>query len=123
MRHAQATTYDGIPYDQLPIEDVEWTDKAAEHVRNRSGRKDRPNEFDVEPDWATEAALDPRRLVRDSGSRSGQTVGVVGRSLTCGRVLEVVLLPQRHPPHGHWWGVTAWVASRANRAEYEDETR
>lgn len=123
MRHACSDTYDEIPYEELPIHEIEWTEEAVRHVRNRSGRKGSPTEIDIEPVWATEAALDPNRLVGDSGSQTGKTVSVIGRSGTCGRVLEVILLPQDHPPRGRWWGVTAHVAYRSDRAKYEDETR
>ena len=55
-------TYDGIPISQLPIDEVDWEHR-GEYIRTRSKRKG-PEEFDVEPEWATEAVMDPRAVVR-----------------------------------------------------------
>jgi hypothetical protein len=71
--------YDGIPIADLPIEEVDWLHR-DDYIRTRSARKG-TGEFDVEPEWATEAALDQERLVaRDPASKSGQTERVVGWS-------------------------------------------
>lgn len=43
--------YDGVPYADLVFTEVEWSE-ASEHIRNRSGRKRRPNEVNIEPEWA-----------------------------------------------------------------------
>ena len=59
VRSAGADAYDDIPYEELPIETVDWQHR-ADYIRQRSVRKGQPNEFDVEPEWATEAALDPK---------------------------------------------------------------
>ncbi|MGH3545046.1 MAG: hypothetical protein ACRDPW_03870 [Mycobacteriales bacterium] len=69
--------YDGIPVPLLPIDEVGW-EYRAEYIRTRTVRRS-VREFDVEPEWATEAALDPYRLVgRDLASKSGQAVRIVG---------------------------------------------
>ncbi len=78
-RHAGTDSYDGIPYRELPIDTVDWEHR-ADYIRQRSTRKRQAKEFDVEPEWATEAVLDPGRLVRGSGSESGLSVEVIGHS-------------------------------------------
>jgi hypothetical protein len=118
-RSAEPTEYDGILYGELPINEVDWTHR-ADYIRTRSIRKGRP-EFDVEPEWATQAALDPQRRVGDGGSESGETIRVVGRSVLAQAVLTVLLLPKEHPPIGDWWGVNAWKANERERREYEDQ--
>jgi hypothetical protein len=45
-------TYDGIPIPHLPIEEVDWQHR-DEYIRTRSKRTG-PDEFDVEPEWATQ---------------------------------------------------------------------
>ncbi|MGH9641422.1 MAG: hypothetical protein ACRD3Q_03260 [Terriglobales bacterium] len=66
------------------------------------------DEFDVEPEWASEALLDPDRLVGSGGSASGLSVKVLGWSASApaydgggfGRILKVLVVPKKHPP-GH----------------------
>ncbi|MGH3505372.1 MAG: hypothetical protein ACRDQA_31435 [Nocardioidaceae bacterium] len=109
--HAGTDDYDGVPYADLAFTEVDWSE-AVGHVRNRSGRKDRPGEFDVEPEWADEALADPHRLVGSADSKSGLTVKVIGLSSSAparkregtGRVLKVIVAPKDHPPTGRWWG-------------------
>ena len=51
-------TYEGRPLDELPVNEVDWSHR-GDHIRTRTKRyPDRPEEFDVEPEWATEAALE-----------------------------------------------------------------
>lgn len=88
-RHAGPNSYDGMPYGELPIDSVDWEHR-ADHISQRSSRKRQTQEFDVKPEWATEAALDPDRLVRDSCSEKGLSVEVVGHSVSAGRVLTVL---------------------------------
>ncbi len=56
--YAEDDAYDGVPYAELVFEEVDWSE-AVEHIRDRHRRLDRPSEFDVEPEWATEALADP----------------------------------------------------------------
>lgn len=116
--------FEGIPYPDLRIDSVDWSHR-AEHIRTRSGRYGE-SEFDVEPEWATEAALDDRRLV-GAGTSNG-SVQVVGRSGSApgrepratGRVLKIWLVPKEHPPSsGDWWGASACDGNEADRREYE----
>lgn len=117
MRSAGADAYDGIRYEELPIETVDWEHR-ADHISKRSTRKN-PNEFDVKPEWATEAAHDRYHQLRDSGSETGQSIEVVGYSEGAGRVLTVTLVPKDHPPTGEWWGATAFAADDADARKYQ----
>lgn len=126
--HAGDDAYDGVPYGELTFAEVDWSE-AVEHVRDRSGRLERADEFDVEPEWATEALADPHRLVGSAGSRSGLTIKVLGWSPSAshrgagesGRLLKVIVAPKDHPPAGRWWGATAMEANEADRRRYEEE--
>ena len=114
-RSARSDGYDGIPYDQLVFDDIDWRE-AEDHIRNlRTGR---PGELDIEPEWADGAVSDPQRVVGDSRSRSGESVKVIGYSQSAGRVLIVLLVPKSHPPSGEWWGVSAWVANEQHERAY-----
>lgn len=124
---AEDDAYDGVPYADLSFEEVDWSE-AAEHIRDRKGRVGRAGEFDIEPEWATEALADTNRLVGSAGSRSGLTVKVLGWSPTApsrkpgpqGRLLKVIAAPKDHPPTGRWWGATAMDANEADRRRYEE---
>jgi hypothetical protein len=115
---AEEETYDGIAIPDLRVDSVLWTAGQAEHVRTRSSRY--PNAADLEPEWATEAAMDPkRRFGLDPASKAGEGIRVVGRSATAARVLTVILIPDEHPPAGAWLGVTAWVTTGRDLRDYE----
>jgi hypothetical protein len=121
-RRAGPDSYDCIPYNELPIETVDWQHR-GEYIRQRSARKRQPDAFDVEPEWATEAALDPWGLVGDGGSESGETIKVLGYSSAAGRVLTVLLLPKERPATGDWWGVNAWAAKSSDERDYRRRER
>jgi hypothetical protein len=115
--------FEGIPYSQLRIDSVD-REHRAEHIRTRSTRYG-PGEFDVEPEWATEAALDPQRLV--GRGTSATSIQVVGCSQSApvrvpeevGRVLKVWLVPKDHPPvSGDWWGASACEGNERDRQMY-----
>ena len=111
-------TYDGIRIADLRVDSVRWTPAQAEHVRTRSSRY--PGAFDIEPEWATEAALHPRRRFGlDPASKTGEGIRVIGRSEAAGRVLTVILIPEEHPPAGAWLGVTGWVTKGRDLRDYE----
>lgn len=121
--------HEGVPYDELRIDDVDWSHR-ADHIRSRSARYG-PGEFDVEPEWATEAALDPQRLVGPGGGRSVEVVGYSpsaparGREGT-GRVLKVWLVPKEDPgeaPRGAWWGASACDGNERDRRDYWEEAQ
>src|SRR5262249_60424054 len=70
-----AEEFDGIPLSELPIDEVAWSEERAKHIRTRAERKG-PAEINIEPQWASEAALDPNRLVRrGSGRGAGEGGG------------------------------------------------
>lgn len=115
---AEQETYDGIAVQDLRVDSVQWALGQAEHVRTRSSRY--PGAFDIEPEWATEAALNPtRRFGLDPANKTGEGIRVVGRSKAAGRVLTVILIPEEHPPAGTWFGVTAWVTRGRDLRDYE----
>jgi len=126
--HAGDDSYDGVPYADLAFAEVDWTE-AIDHIRHRGQRQDQPAEFDLEPEWATEALADPHRLVGSAGSRSGLTIKVLGWSPSAparqtgqrGRLVKVIAAPKDHPPAGQWWGATAMDANDADRRRYEEE--
>lgn len=74
----------------------------------------------MEPAWATEAALDPARLVDIASEGS---VVVLGRSEQADRVLKVWLVPKDDmPTSGEWWGASACAANDANVKSYYEES-
>ena len=100
---------------ELPIEEVVWSQERARHIRTRTERKG-PGEINIEPQWASEAALDANRLVRrGSGAESAE---VIGYSPTARRVLLVWIYTLEHPPTGIWHGGSAIAAGRRLRAAY-----
>ena len=58
--HAGDESYDGVPYADLAFTEVDWSE-AIDHIRHRGQRQGQPAEFDLEPEWASEALADPRR--------------------------------------------------------------
>ena len=111
--------YDGIPVGRLPVDEIDWTHR-GEYIRTRSSRKG-PAEFDIEPEWATEAALDSERLVgRDPASKSGAGIRLVGYSSSAGRILTVILIPKERPPSGAWWGANAWASNHTEIRRYQE---
>ncbi|WP_106538954.1 transposase [Haloactinopolyspora alba] len=115
-------TFHGREPTDLPIEEIDWSHR-GDYIRSRSARK--PGDFNVEPEWATEAAVDEERIVAapDPASKSGETIRVVGYSESANRVLVVILLPVNLPQiDGSWIGVNAWTAnSTAMRAYHQRE--
>jgi hypothetical protein len=108
--------YRGIPIRGLRIDSVEWTDERAEHIRARTKRYG-PGEFDIEPEWATEAALDADRLA--GPSNTGKSLQVVGFSASCRRVLKVWLYP-KDIEAGQLYGASASEANETNRRRYRE---
>ena len=107
--------FQGIPIDELPILAIDWLHR-AEHIRTRSARQ--PGDFDVEPAWATEATLDPDRMVDVASEGS---IVVLGFSEQAGRVLKVWLVPKEDlPASGEWWGASACAAKDRNIRDYEE---
>jgi len=109
--------YDGIRISELRVDSVEWLPDQARHVRTRSARY--RGAVDIEPEWATQAALDLRaRIGLDPASKTGEGIRVTGWSDGADRVLTAILLPAAHPPAGAWFGVTCWAAKGRDLREY-----
>lgn len=111
--------YRGIALDALPIVDVDWM-HAADHIRSRTKRKGSANEVDIEPEWATQACLDARRLVALTAGRSLQ---VVGYSAEAGRLLKCWIIPKDddNVASGLWWGASACAANNRDEKRYEKD--
>ena len=107
--------FDGTPLGELPIDEVVWSEERTKHIRTGAERK-RPAEVNIEPLWASEAALEPNRLVRRGSSR--ESVEVLGYTPSARRVLLVWIYATEHPPDGTWHGGSAIVAGRRLRAAY-----
>jgi hypothetical protein len=122
VRRASEEGFDGIAYMDLEIEAVDWEHR-AEHIRRRSERKGHGEEPNIEPEWATEAAMDPNRLVGDSGSESGSSVRVVGYSQAARMTLTVLLVPKTSPAGADWWGASAWAADPSDCQAYDENLR
>ena len=109
-------SYDGVPISELTIDAVDWEHR-GEYIRTRSKR--RQGEFDVEPEWATEAVVDPSAVIRrDPASLSGQGIRITGFYTSADSVLTVILIPKEHPPRSAWWGVNSWAANARDKREY-----
>lgn len=107
----------GIEISKLLINEIWWSPERSEHIRSRSKRYE-PKEFDVEPEWATEAALDPKRIVGLAGGRSG-SLEVIGYSQGATQLLKVWLYPD-DVPRGRWHGVSACKANSTDRRNYQE---
>ena len=114
-------SYRGIPLQDLLVETVEWPDEIANYIRSRSER--RKGEVDIEPEWATEAALDAVRLVGvrtdPKTGRESLSLTVVGYSPAAAEVLAVWLRP-KNLEAGDWYGQNTARARRQWRREYMD---
>lgn len=109
--------YRGYHLADLEVDQISWSDWSSDHLRDRTTRyPDVPDEVDLEPEWATEAALDPNRqlgITRENDLRVtgwSEHAPAASWSQRGGRVLRVVLKP-REMEEGWWSGVTAAPAS------------
>ena len=116
--------YYGVPLEELRIDSVHWTEEASSHIRTRTVRYPGRPELDLEPEWATEAALEPFRLVSTTG---GVSIEVLGWSRSAppregeagGRILKVWIVPGGQGV-GVWEGVSACGANRTDRRTYQE---
>lgn len=111
--------YRGQRLDDLQVTAISWPEWCARHISTRTTRyPDNKDELDIEPEWATEAALEPYRrlsLTQENDVRAtGWTAHAPPASWSRreGRVLRVVLKPV-DIEDGHWSGFTAAPASQA----------
>jgi predicted HicB family RNase H-like nuclease len=69
--------------------EVRWTRDRTQHIATRSHRY--PDSIDIDVEWTSEAAADPRAMVIDPDPRSGSgAIRIVGYSPTAGFVLTVI---------------------------------
>jgi hypothetical protein len=114
--------YRGVPLEALEINTVTWSEAGADHIRKRTARYGSV-ERNVEPEWATEAALDPARLVRPSASAKSEdtrSLQIIGYSPSCGLVLKVWVWAE-DPRNDTWDGVSACFADRSTTNRYRKE--
>jgi hypothetical protein len=112
--------YDDIPVAELRIDSVEWLPEQTDHIRTRSKRYS--GAFNIEPEWATQAVLDPRaRIGLHPASKTGEAIRVTGWSAGAARVLTIILLPAVHPPDGAWLGATSWTTKGRDLRDYWEE--
>lgn len=82
--------------------------------------------MDIEPEWATEAAVDPMRLAGvgtdPQTGRESLSLTVVGYSPASAEVLAVWLRP-KDLDAGEWYGQNAAKARRHWRREYMERRR
>jgi hypothetical protein len=106
--------YPGFPLDRLQFVEIDWEHR-AEHIRTRSARSS--GDTDIEPSWATEAALDPHAIVAVASDGS---IRIVGWSKTAERMIKVWLVA-KDLERGMWWGASACLANRSDRNKYEKQ--
>jgi len=111
------TEYFGIPLERLRIESVYWSSDRSDHIRTRSERYG-PNEFDVEPEWATEAVMDTNRIVAPAAANS-DALEVIGFSPSAGELLKVWIYPEGLE-EGRWLGASASKANSTDRRNYKE---
>lgn len=109
--------YRGVRLEDLRIWTIEWTDERAEHIRTRSERYG-PGEFDVEPEWATEAALDVSRVVDLPGGGS-ESIEVIGYSTSAEELIKVWIHP-KNLEEGVWFGASACKANSTDERNYRE---
>lgn len=114
--------YEGVRYEDLVFDDIDWS-KVGEHDPARRAERKGTDEQNVLTEWADEAARDERRWVRSAGSTSGLTVKVTGYSPSAGFIVTVIVAPRDHPPKWRWHGATAWRSKKSERESYESEQR
>jgi hypothetical protein len=100
--------YRGVPLGDLEINSVRWPDPI--HIKTRAARKSQPREMNIEPEWATEAALDPHRRLRLPNQQPSQSLIVIGWSAGADAVLRVFIVPEDLDA-GLWVGTTAAKAN------------
>ncbi len=117
-------SYKGIALNDLEINVVAWAEARKEHIRSRTTRYE-GTETDIEPEWATEAALDPQRVVRVAGNaEETSSLKVIGYSASVppsGDVLKVWIWSD-DPESGEWNGASACIANASDRKKYGKES-
>jgi hypothetical protein len=115
-------TFKGVPLSQLRIEDIYWSEERAQHIRTRSQRAGRSDEFNVEPEWATEAGLDSNRIVRLAASEEpdAQSLKIIGWSDGAHRLLKVWVWSDEPATSSVWNGGSAARANSSDEKRYRE---
>ena len=121
---AEEPHYRGYRLRDLEVVDVMWSEWSEGHLRTRRARyPDDQDELDIEPEWASEAALDPEGWLSLTKENDLRVTGwsphayPASWSYRQGRILRVVLKPI-DIDDGFWKGVTAAPASREAAERY-----
>lgn len=115
--------YRGIRVEHLSIDSVFWPDGQVDYIRSRSSR--RSNDVDIEPEWASEAVLDPKGTFADQTKADGsesRSLAVIGWSKAAGFCLVVWIIPVDLQA-GEWIGVNAAKAGRRWIKQYRGGSR
>ena len=93
-------------YDRQGFERVDWTHGAA-HMKDNQG---------ITPEVANQALGDPDRVVIDPdyNSRSGQSVRIIGFSVTADDIITVIVVVD----DGTEFGANGWVSNSKDRSIY-----
>ena len=122
-------SYRGVALEDLVIDAVEWGPRATHHIQHRTDRYPTHPERNIEPEWATEAALDPARMLFLArplpGKTSPESILVVGWSAGAMAVLKVWIVPKEPDglSTGEWAGRSASEANDAATRRYQRELR
>ena len=93
-------------YDRQGFERADWTHGAA-HMKDNHG---------ITPEVANQALGDPDRVVIDPdyNSRSGQSVRIIGFSVTADDIITVIVVVD----DGTEFGANGWVSNSKDRSIY-----
>lgn len=121
--------YRGRSLRDLDLVDISWSGWSVDHILSRTTRY--PNdkdELDIEPEWATEAALDPNGRLNLTAENDLRVTGwsehapPASWSQRPGRVLRVIL-KQGDIDSGYWIGFTAAPANQKTAEWYWNARR
>lgn len=104
----------GIPLTELRIDAVEWVPGGVEHMRARRAEQ---GAWCPEPEWVSEAALDPRRVVRVA--IPDRSLKVIGWSGSAERLLKTWLWPSDLEA-GMWLIGSATEANTSDAKRYKE---
>ena len=111
-------SYKGVPLTRIRIGAVEWSEQAAEHVRSR---RVRGGGRDIEPEWATEAVFDSKRLIAIAQADSpNAALVIVGISDSFGGLLKVWIWSDDPAGSDEWNGGSACAANNTERRRYSE---
>lgn len=116
--HSVSGVYKGVPIQELRIDAVLWTQDRIDHLR-RSQRN--PGEADLHPEWATEAVMDPWRIVTVAASDSPNNAALklIGWSASANTLLKVWIWTE-DPRNVVWMGGSAVRANGSDRNRYDE---